>query len=78
MVQQGIGYTLVPELSVINELNSAHIKRFSQPEPVREVSIVVHNSYIKDSFVDCMKNIIQRILPHRFLEKQAIIELEWN
>lgn len=78
LVEQGIGYTLVPELSVINELDSAHIKRFSQPEPVREVSMVVHSSYIKESFINTMKYLIQNIIPQRLLEKQKIIGLEWN
>ncbi len=78
LVQNGVGYTLVPELSVINELNSPHIKRFSSPEPVREVSIVVHSSYFKQTVIDRLKEIIQKVVPQRFLEKQSLVEMGWN
>jgi LysR family hydrogen peroxide-inducible transcriptional activator len=75
LVKNGVGYTLVPELSVIDELNSVHIKRFSSPEPVREVSIVVHNSYIKQSVVTRLKETIQKVIPSRFLEKKSFVDL---
>lgn len=78
LVQNGVGYTLVPEMSVINELNSVHIKRFSNPEPVREVSIVVHSSYFKQTVIDRLKEIIQKVVPARFLEKQKIVEMDWK
>lgn len=75
LVQNGVGYTLVPELSVIKELDSIHIKRFSDPEPVREVSIVVHSSYFKQTVIDRLKDIIQKVIPERFLEKQSVVKL---
>jgi LysR family hydrogen peroxide-inducible transcriptional activator len=78
LVQKGVGYTLVPELSVIDELKSAHIRRFTNPEPVREVSLVVHSSYIKESFISRVKDIIQEVIPPRFLKSQSIVEVEWS
>lgn len=78
LVHNGVGYTLVPELSVINELNSNHIKRFTNPEPVREVSIVIHSSYFKVSIINRLKDTIQRAVPKRFLERQSIVEFNLN
>ena len=78
LVQNGVGYTLVPELSVINELNSPHVKRFTKPEPVREVSIVVHNSYIKESVIQRLKETVQKVIPDRFLERQSVVEFDWS
>lgn len=78
LVQHGVGYTLVPELSVIDELNSNHIRRFTNPEPVREVSIVVHSSYIKESVINRLKSTIQEVIPKRLLEKHAVIEFDWS
>ncbi|MEQ6118030.1 LysR substrate-binding domain-containing protein [Reichenbachiella sp. MALMAid0571] len=78
LVENGVGYTLVPELSVINELNSVHIRRFTNPEPVREVSIVVHSSYIKESVINRLKETIQKVIPERFLDQQSIVEFDWN
>jgi len=76
LVKNGVGYTLVPELSVINELRSVHIRRFTSPEPVREVSIVVHNSFIKESVVKRLKETIQKVVPNRLLERQSIVDLK--
>jgi LysR family hydrogen peroxide-inducible transcriptional activator len=78
LVKSGVGYTLVPELSVIDEPDSIHVKRFTQPEPVREVSIVVHSSYIKESIINRLKEGIQQVLPSRLLNKQEVIDIDWN
>ena len=76
LVENGVGYTLVPELSVVDELDSVHLRRFTSPEPVREVSIVVHNSYIKESVITRLKDTIQDVIPDRFMEKRAVVGLE--
>lgn len=78
LVKSGVGYTLVPELSVIDEPDSIHVKRFTQPEPVREVSIVVHSSYIKESIINRLKEGIQQVLPLRLLNRQEVIDIDWN
>lgn len=78
LVQNGIGYTLVPELAVLNELDSIHVKRFSNSEPVREVSIAVHSSYIKESVINGLKDTIQKVIPKRFLDKQSIVAFDWR
>lgn len=78
LVQKGVGYTLVPELSVINELDSVHVKRFSKPEPVREVSIVVHTNFFKESVLKILHETIQKSIPKRLLEKQSIVNVDWN
>ncbi|MCV9386123.1 LysR substrate-binding domain-containing protein [Reichenbachiella ulvae] len=75
LVKNGVGYTLVPEMSVIEELESLHVKRFSSPEPVREVSIVVHNSFIKESILERLKTVIQKLVPERLLEPQAVVDM---
>lgn len=75
LVRNGVGYTLVPELSVIQELDSVHVRRFASPEPVREVSIVVHNSFIKHSVVERLKASIEQVIPSRFRQKQAVVAL---
>ncbi len=69
LVRNGVGYTLVPELSVMHESDQRHVRRFAYPEPMREVSIVVHNSFIKESIIHRLKACIQAIVPQRLLEK---------
>ena len=76
LVKNGVGYTLVPELSVIHELGSTHIRRFSSPQPVREISIVVHTSYIKEGVINRLRESFRKVVPPRFLTKQTVIEFD--
>lgn len=78
LVQNGVGYTLVPELSVTKEEDQIHVRRFSNPEPVREVSIVVHSSYIKESVIDRLKETIQKVIPQELLNKRTVVDFEWS
>ncbi|MEP2026073.1 MAG: LysR substrate-binding domain-containing protein [Reichenbachiella sp.] len=77
LVQKGVGYTLVPELSINHVQDEIHIRRFSHPEPVREVSIVVHNSYIKESVIERLKETIQKVIPTQLLNKQSVVDFDW-
>lgn len=78
LVKNGVGYTLVPELSMLKELDAPYVRRFTKPEPVREVSIVVHNSYIKESVLEKLKATIQGVIPEQFLARQDPVEFTWN
>lgn len=78
LVKNGVGYTLVPELSVINELNDVHIRRFTDPQPVREVSIAVHSSYIRESVINKLRDSIQNVIPERLLHKQSVVAFDWR
>ena len=75
LVKNGVGYTLVPELSVMNELESKHVKRFSIPEPSREVSIVVHSSFIKQNVIKQLQQAIQNAVPERFFTSENVVNM---
>lgn len=78
LVRQGIGYTLVPELSVITELDSTNIKRFTSPEPVREVSLVVHNTFTKEALIEKFHNEITTAIPDRFKKFDLFTRVKWR
>ncbi len=75
LVRNGVGYTLVPELSVLDEPDDAHVRRFTHPEPVREVSIVVHNSFIKESIINRIQEAIRAVVPERLLDKGRVVSV---
>jgi LysR family hydrogen peroxide-inducible transcriptional activator len=75
LVKHGVGYTLVPELSVAGESHSVHLRRFTDPEPVREVSLVVHSSYIKESVINRLKEEIQKVVPSSYLEQHEALRV---
>lgn len=78
LVKNGVGYTLVPELSVMNRYETKHIRRFSNPQPVREVSMLVHNSFIKERILHRLNESIVSCVPKRFLTKNNVLEVEWK
>jgi len=56
------GYTLVPELSVINS-NNDMIREFVPPVPVREVSLVVKNTFTKEKLLQTIREEILSEIP---------------
>lgn len=78
MVRNNSGYTLVPELSVINELNSPFIRRITGQEPVREISLVTHNSYPRDFFLNAMKRLILAAVPEKFVKNEKPLKINWR
>lgn len=62
IIDINFGYTLVPELSILNN-NSDMIKEFESPVPVREVSIVVKNTFNKEKLLDILRKEILSEIP---------------
>lgn len=60
------GYTLVPELSVLEEADeNPMVKRFEAPEPVREVSLVVHHGFVRTQLLTNLRQLILAQVPER-------------
>ena len=78
LVKNHSGYTLVPELSVIEEQNDPHIRRFESPVPVREISLVTHRSFAQEAVTDALKTSILDNLPKHFSKVKKINRLKWR
>jgi LysR family hydrogen peroxide-inducible transcriptional activator len=79
LVRQNRGYTLVPELSVLDELeHNAMLKRFAAPEPVREVSLVVHHSFVRLPLLTTLRDIILQRTPARLHARGAGQKIRWK
>lgn len=76
MIDNDYGYTLVPELAV--NMKSKHVKHFTAPEPVREVSLVVHQSFVKELLLDKLRESILKSLPSHFKKNEKYIRVPWN
>lgn len=64
LVERGEGYTVVPHLAKTwLESRPGHIIPFTTPTPTREVSLVVHRSFVRQSILQALSNAIQRALP---------------
>lgn len=65
IVDRQNGLTLLPELAAIElpEDNRTKLRPFDEPKPVREVSLVMHRSYLKRKLVDALRVEIVENLP---------------
>jgi LysR family hydrogen peroxide-inducible transcriptional activator len=79
MVKEGIGYTLVPELTLQhNKQLREHIKRFKAPEPSREVSIVVHKSFTKEILIEKLRKAIRDAIPEEMHHNERYFRVAWR
>lgn len=76
MVDNNYGYTLIPELAV--NAKSKHVKHFTSPEPVREVSLAVHNNFIKEKLLEKLREAILKSIPSHFKKNEKVVRIRWN
>lgn len=72
MVDLNGGLTILPELSIANydEDQLAHVRYFRNPEPVREISLVTPQNYVKKQAIDALKSEILSMIPDKFKSKR--------
>lgn len=65
IVERNYGYTLVPELAVLNisEQNKQYVKPLREPRPVREVSLVLHRTILKRNLIAVLQDEILSHIP---------------
>lgn len=76
MIDNDYGYTLIPELAV--NTKSHHVKRFYEPEPVREVSLAVHYGFVKEMLLIKMREAILKSIPANFKKTEKFMRVRWN
>jgi len=79
MVEQQSGYTLLPELAVIDlpTKKAKRIRTFKTPVPKREVSMVSHRSYIKRKLIGLLRDEIMANLPDHVTQRKAERVIKW-
>jgi LysR family hydrogen peroxide-inducible transcriptional activator len=79
LVRRNHGYTLVPELSVLDEIGSnPMLKRFEAPQPVREISMVVHHGFVRTQLLNQLRELILAQVPARLHAGQASRKINWK
>jgi LysR family transcriptional regulator, hydrogen peroxide-inducible genes activator len=77
MVNNYGGFTLIPEMA-ISDAHQATIIHFDDPKPIREVSIVVHKSFVKESLIEALRFQILNIVPKNFEKNKRYIKINWR
>ena len=75
MVDLYDGVTILPELATIDltEEQKIHLRHFKQPVPVREVSLVVHRTFVKKRLVEAMKQEIMDHIPEKIRKNRKTV-----
>lgn len=77
LVRSGMGYTLIPALAETPE-DARLTRTFNAPVPVREVSIAVHNSFVRERLLEVLRDGIRTAVPREFLSDDAFYTVRWR
>ena len=80
IIDQQSGYTLLPELAAkgLSKSERSRIRRFTNPQPVREVSLVIHRSYMKRRLIELLKASILAHIPEQMKEEKRGQLIHWQ
>lgn len=81
IVEKQHGYTLLPELATLDfeqEQYEKHVRHFKNPQPVREVSIVLRRSFMKRKLIELLKGCILENIPDILKNKNRGKVIEWR
>ncbi|MBC5775526.1 LysR family transcriptional regulator [Pontibacter sp. KCTC 32443] len=72
IVETQHGLTLLPELSVLEMPDDKKklVRSFSEPQPMREVSLVVHKSFLKKRLIEVLQKEIIDSVPESIVKRQ--------
>jgi len=64
------GYTVIPELHVefLSESQKLNLRKMTDPEPNREISLVIRNDYVREGLMNAVANTVKQIIPSHMLD----------
>jgi LysR family hydrogen peroxide-inducible transcriptional activator len=79
IVENEVGYTLLPELAVdeLGDKKAKAIRAFKGVKPTREVSFIIHRSYLKENLIKALKQAILAAIPAEMLDEKRGEIVEW-
>ncbi|MCE2495702.1 MAG: hypothetical protein J4F31_03830 [Flavobacteriales bacterium] len=78
LVDQNGGFTLIPELSAREGSKPENIIPFEDPQPVREVSLVVHQGFTKEFLLAALRDDFLESVPAKVQKKRSYIRVNWK
>lgn len=72
IVDENGGYTIIPELHVelLRRCQQSKIRQIVNPEPVREVSLVVRKDYVRERLLNIIAECIRDIIPEHMIDSR--------
>jgi LysR family transcriptional regulator, hydrogen peroxide-inducible genes activator len=78
LVKAEQGFAVLPMLSVIHELDNPLLKPFDDPMPVREISLVVADTFPRKLLLEKISEAIWKCLPEPLKKEQNYQRIRWN
>lgn len=72
IVDDNGGYAIIPELHVplLSECQQANVRTITDPEPRREISLVVHRNFVRQRLLNILADAIKTIIPAAMLDQR--------
>ncbi len=70
IVDENGGYTVIPELHVqsLSNEQKKNLRKLVNPEPVREISLVIQHNFIREGQLNAVAETIKKIIPQEMLD----------
>ena len=72
IVDENGGYTVIPELHVelLSYEQKKHLRKLVNPEPVREISLVIQQNFIREGQLNALADTIKKIIPQHMIDSR--------
>lgn len=72
IVDENGGYTVIPELhtNLLREIQQANIRPLVNPEPVREISLVIRNDFVRERILNEVASAVKKIIPEHMIDSR--------
>lgn len=72
VVDENGGHTVIPELHLryLTDVQKANVREIASPEPVREISLVIRNDYVKERMLNMVSDAVREIIPEDMLDSR--------
>lgn len=72
IVDENGGYAIIPEFHVplLRECQQANVRALSNPEPTREIALVVHRNFVRERLLNILADAIKSIIPEGMLNQR--------
>lgn len=70
IVDENGGYTVIPELHLefLTDEQKKNVRKLVDPKPVREISLVIQQNFIREGQLNAVADIIKKIIPKEMLD----------
>ncbi len=70
IVDENGGYTVIPELHLplLHESQKQHVRLLAAPTPVREISLIIRQDYVRERLVNALAEAVKAIIPDEMLD----------